>query len=160
MVNTEQIIILAILTMFVCTIGFKKSQKPKTIQLPDLTQLEFLHKPVDFEVTDLILLECFATWCGPCKNQIPHISQLQNKFQQLKVISVSNENIHVIETMVKEFPEMTKYNIASDPKFSLQKLNTECDVEGIPHCFLFKNKNLIWDGHPAKVDEQIEEGLE
>ncbi|MBE0492266.1 MAG: TlpA family protein disulfide reductase [Sulfurospirillum sp.] len=48
----------------------------------------------------VVFLNFFATWCPPCKAEIPHLNTLQNKYKdQLKIISIlleegkSNEDI-------------------------------------------------------------------
>jgi thiol-disulfide isomerase/thioredoxin len=65
-----------------------------------------LHKPApDFELTDLnkqtvklssyrgkpVLLNFWATWCAPCRDETPHLVQLQDEYrgQGLQLIGVS-----------------------------------------------------------------------
>jgi uncharacterized protein (TIGR03435 family) len=40
----------------------------------------------------LVLIDFWATWCGPCVEAMPHLKQLQQKYpRQLQVITITNE---------------------------------------------------------------------
>ena len=37
----------------------------------------------------VVVLDFFATWCGPCKTQMPHLSQICEKYNNSKVVVIS-----------------------------------------------------------------------
>jgi len=37
----------------------------------------------------VVVLDFFATWCGPCKTQMPHLSQICDKYNISKVVVIS-----------------------------------------------------------------------
>ena len=42
-----------------------------------------------FEAGKTYVVEFWATWCGPCKTSIPHLSELQKKHPAVTFIGVS-----------------------------------------------------------------------
>lgn len=77
----------------------------------------------DFSLTDLsgrplrlsdyrgkvIILDFWATWCEPCKEEIPHFIDLQNQYssQGLQVLGISMDDS---EPPVREFQQKFKMN--------------------------------------------------
>src|SRR4051812_12410302 len=44
-------------------------------------------EPIEkFEKGKLYIVEFWATWCGPCRASIPHLSELQAKFKDVAFI--------------------------------------------------------------------------
>lgn len=61
---------------------------------PRIGSLDFIKgDPVDVQQLidsgNVVVLELFATWCGPCHQCIPHVSELQRKYPQVTFIAVS-----------------------------------------------------------------------
>ena len=45
---------------------------------------------------DVVVLELFATWCGPCHQSIPHVSELQQRFPNVYIVGISDsDNVQV-----------------------------------------------------------------
>ncbi len=54
----------------------------------------------------VVLLDFFASWCGPCKSISPIIDEISNEYSQFKVCKAN----------IDEEPELaSKYNIMSVP---------------------------------------------
>lgn len=61
----------------------------------------------------VVLVDFYATWCGPCKMQAPIID---------KIASEKNEKVDVFKVDVDELTEIAvKYNITSIPTLMLFK---------------------------------------
>lgn len=59
--------------------------------------------------TQLVVVDFFATWCGPCKVIAPKLEELQNKYADVIV---------VLKVDVDECEELAaQYNIVSMPTF-------------------------------------------
>src|SRR6516225_7066119 len=43
----------------------------------------------EFETGKLYVVEFWATWCGPCRTSIPHLTELQKKHGEIVFIGVS-----------------------------------------------------------------------
>ena len=48
-----------------------------------------------FEKDQIYVVEFWATWCGPCRSGMPHLSELQEKHAEdgVTIIGVSNETL-------------------------------------------------------------------
>ena len=66
---------------------------------------------------DVVVVEFWATWCGPCRMSIPHMSEMQDHFKDKGVtfIGVSDEDAKVVEKFLKGgFDEKMRYRVAID----------------------------------------------
>uniref|UniRef100_T1E2P3 Thioredoxin n=1 Tax=Psorophora albipes TaxID=869069 RepID=T1E2P3_9DIPT len=67
----------------------------------------------------LIVVDFFATWCGPCKVIAPKLEEFQNKYA---------DKIVVLKVDVDECEELAvKYNISSMPTFVFIKNKAPVD---------------------------------
>ena len=96
----------------------------------------------------ITVIEFWATWCPPCRESIPHLSELQKKYKDKGVViaGISNEP----EATVRPF--MTEMKM--DYRVALDDENKTMDrwldgVPGIPHAFVVgKDGRILWSGHP------------
>ncbi len=93
-----------------------------------------------------LLLDFWASWCGPCREEIPNVIDLNHQFAEkgLKIIGVT----------VKDKPEaslraMEELGIDYDQIFDLEGvICAKFPVNGIPHFFLLDPQgNIILTGH-------------
>ncbi|MEN6578965.1 MAG: TlpA disulfide reductase family protein [Phycisphaerales bacterium] len=61
------------------------------------------HKLSDYRGKDVILV-FWATWCGPCKLEIPHLKELRSSYSQdkLAILAVSDEKAALVKGFVAE----------------------------------------------------------
>lgn len=104
-----------------------------------------------------LLIEFWATWCGPCRVSIPHLNQVYEKFKDkgLLVVGVSDEKPEVVKAFMKKTP--MNYSVALEESGSLlEKLG----IRGIPRAFLVgKDGTIVWEGHPMNLKEEEIEKL-
>ena len=103
----------------------------------------------------IVLLEFWATWCPPCRQSIPHLQGLHEKYgnKGLKIISVSTEPREHVAAFVKEMGGKMTYPIGLDTD---SKTAEAYGVEGIPSAFLIDPKGrIIWRGHPLNLDDGL-----
>ena len=129
-------------------------------EVPELSDIEWLKGSSRKLGETLTLVEFWATWCGPCLQSIPHLTELQKKYKgKLTVIGLSNEEKAIAAPFVKQQGSNMDYTvgIASEELYSKYMAG----VEGIPHSLLInKNKKLIWSGHPLDIDNTLTSLLE
>ena len=92
-----------------------------------------------------ILIDFWATWCGPCKKAIPELNNYQKEFKDnLVVIGISDESKSTVKKM--KSPSMNYYS-AIDTE---ERMKKRYKVEGIPHCVLIDPNGIVrWEGFPG-----------
>ncbi len=129
-------------------------------QLPKLKAGALYNNSYGVDIKDLdgyvVVVEFWATWCGPCRAAIPHMNEIFEKYKDkgVLIISLSDENDATVKPFVKQMK--MKYLVASGSK-SIDDFG----VNGIPHAFLTDTKGkVIWAGHPmAGLEESIENAV-
>lgn len=94
----------------------------------------------------VILLDFWATWCGPCRATIPELNEWKEKFKDdLVIIGLSNEKPETI----RDFMAGTEmhYDVATDEQ---RRTGNVVGVKGIPHAMVISKDNIVrWQGFPG-----------
>jgi cytochrome c biogenesis protein CcmG/thiol:disulfide interchange protein DsbE len=100
-----------------------------------------------------VLIDFWATWCGPCRQSIPHLNDLQAKFKdRLVVIGLTDESPEKVRGMTS--PQMN-YSVGTDRQKQTSRL---VEVKGIPHAMLIDPRGIVrFEGMPGYLTES---GLE
>jgi peroxiredoxin len=107
-----------------------------------------IRQNVDFALTDLqgkqwqlkdlrgkvVLVNFWATWCPPCRKEMPDLDTLFNKFkdQGFVVLAISDEDAAKVSPFIAE--RKITYPILLDPG---RKVTESFKVEGIPKSFVY-----------------------
>ncbi len=99
-----------------------------------------------------ILLDFWATWCGPCRRVIPKLNHFQEKFgDDLVVIGLSDQNAEALEL----FNNDIEYYHATDTQKRLKKTY---QVTSIPHTVLIDPDGIVrWEGYPLMEGYRLTE---
>lgn len=106
-----------------------------------------------------ILIDFWATWCGPCRKVIPELNAIHKKFKdKLVVIGLSDESTDKVKEM--KSPSIEYYS-AVDTQARMKKA---LEVKGIPHVIIIDPKGIVrWEGYPLlsghKLTEEVIENL-
>jgi thiol-disulfide isomerase/thioredoxin len=121
-----------------------------------------------FEPGKVYVMEFWATWCGPCRASMPHISEMQTKYADygVTVIGVSDEPLPtVVEFLCKTdkgaevlWNEKIQYTLTTDPDKSVKTdYFTAAGQRGIPCSFIVgKDSRIEWIGHPMGLEEPLD----
>ena len=98
-------------------------------------------KKVDF-ANRVVVLNFFATWCGPCMSEMPHVQkELWEPLKSKGLIVVALGREHS-EQDVKAFQEKKGFTFlfAADPK---REVFSKFATQGIPRCIVIGKDGLI-----------------
>ncbi len=93
----------------------------------------------------IIVLDFWATWCGPCKAAMPHLDELSKKYSKdVVVIGISDEDDAVVRKFIKAAKH--SYPQAVDPAATVKNA---IGIQGIPHVVVLSTDGVIrWQGNP------------
>lgn len=109
----------------------------------------------------VVLINFWATWCGPCQEELPELARLQNKYRErglsILAISVDNEPENV-----KSF--LKKYDIKLLGLWDRDKKTAEAyAVEAMPSSYLVDRDGIvraIYRGYDPKEFKRLEAEVE
>jgi len=80
-----------------------------------------------------VIVSFFATWCSPCKMELPHLVKLREKYRDrgLELVIITRESADE----VKKFPEFLQMPVTLITDGS--SIFDDYKVDGIPHTLLF-----------------------
>jgi len=88
------------------------TQKPRGTRAPGftLTSVDGVPVSLDDYAGDVVLLDFWATWCGPCRMAIPHLIELQDELgpQGFQIVGISVDQ--AAATAVGSFAERAGIN--------------------------------------------------
>jgi len=97
----------------------------------------------------VVIIDFWATWCGPCVASIPHMNDLADRFRaDVVAVGLSDEDANTVRNFMRS--TSMRYAVAVDGSGQMKRA---IGVSGIPHVMVLSSDWVVrWQGHPARLD--------
>jgi len=112
-----------------------------TFKYKDITGKEYALE--DFKGT-LVYIDFWATWCGPCRHELPSLEEVENAYHGKKITFISmsvDDDMNKWETMVKE-KKMKGIQLHAEGAWASTAVN-DYQIKGIPTFVLIDHNGVI-----------------
>lgn len=108
------------------------------------------------------VVEFWATWCGPCKESIPHLTELAKKNPDVTFIGVSafeEDKDDNIKKFVADMGGKMDYTVGytGNQDGMAKSWMMAANQGGIPTAFVVKDSKIQWIGHPMEMEKPLSE---
>ncbi|MFD2556654.1 TlpA family protein disulfide reductase [Sphingobacterium tabacisoli] len=169
MTNKIMLLIVSICTLFLNTTFGQNNGKLGVGDIaPEIRFSKWLKGPQfnTFDPQQIYVMEFWATWCGPCKQAMPHLTELQKQYEGKATFVGVNvwEKISKGESYETVVPNVEKFVRGNDTNMGYTVFvdNGEQHMgnnwlkaagqNGIPASFIIKDNRIVWLGHPNGLD--------
>lgn len=110
---------------------------------------EFLNEPLG-DGARITLVDFWATWCAPCRDEIPKLNRLYAQYRDkgLLIVGLTQEKPEIAAPFLKKVP--MDYPSGAGGRQPLQKT---MGIKALPYSILVDRANkIVWRGQPSELD--------
>lgn len=109
----------------------------------------------------MLLVDFFASWCGPCLAAIPHMNDLARSYgRDVWVVAISDESKRALSDGLMRRNRKASdfaYAVGVDPS---RRMYSTFQVRGIPYCAVISTDGIVrWQGHPTQLTAGVMDQL-
>jgi uncharacterized protein (TIGR03435 family) len=100
----------------------------------------------------VVVLEFWATWCGPCIAAIPHLNEMADQFkdQPIQFIAITDEKEAIVAPFLKKKPMHAWVGLDTD-----RSMLKDYGISGIPHTVVVNQEGrIVAITHPSSLTAQ------
>ena len=109
---------------------------------------------------NVILLNVWATWCGPCRMELPIVQKMYDRYSDRNFVVLA-VNVDADRNKIEPFKK--RYNISLPVYFASPEDAGQMTAMGIPSTFIIGPDQLLLDravGYSEKVEERWKQVIE
>lgn len=118
------------------------------------------HEVKAFDAGKTYVVEFWATWCGPCIQSIPHLTEVAHKHKDVTFVGVSIwEDGTEVKKFVEKMGDKMDYNVAygGNTDGMAESWMAAAGQRGIPTAFIVQDSKIRWIGHPMEIEKPLDE---
>ena len=133
---------------------FRSTTRGTRLQFPSSKPTTSICNDSDFTLTDVqerkwnlkslrgkvVLVNFWATWCPPCRREIPDLDALYKRFrdQGLVILAITGEEASIVRPFISQ--QIVSYPVLLDPARKVKELFL---VDGIPESFVYDREGRL-----------------
>ncbi len=133
--------------------SINSSSAPTTNNLTSIKKINStqLLQQLNQKQGNYVLINFFASWCPPCKEEVPHFLAIQEKFPQIEVVGLSlDEDVLSLEAFIYETAITYPVFLPSDEVLFAYRTNS------IPYSVIYdKNLKIIYAASGILTEDKM-----
>ena len=125
-------------------------EKPKTIEELKFKDLNLQEVDLTNKKGNIMILNFWATWCAPCRREMPSLEKLTFKFPEIKVYAINMEKPNKLKAQdFFKFIGVLSLDIYFDPELKLVK---QFKLRGLPTSILIDKNGKEFGRIVGEID--------
>ena len=108
------------------------------------------------------VVEFWATWCGPCAESIPHLTEMAKAHANVRFVGISvleDNDKQQVQEFVAKMSDAMGYTVgySGNTDGMARTWMAAARQRGIPTAFLVQRGRVMWIGHPMQLKRPLEQ---
>ena len=125
-------------------------EKPKTIEELKFKDLNLQEVDLTNKKGNIMILNFWATWCAPCRREMPSLEKLTHQYPEIKVFAINMEKPNKLKAQdFFKFIGVLSLDIYFDPELKLVK---QFKMRGLPTSILINKEGKEFGRIVGEID--------